>query len=93
MLSWLAGMRVGEIAALTFSDVVNVTGEIRSQIQLSAEQTKGNKARTVYVGSQLQQELRNYINTYNFQPDAASAFIPSKTNKHFSANRLCLRFI
>ena len=82
MLSWLAGMRVGEIAALTFSDVVNVTGEIRSQIQLSAEQTKGNEARTVYVGSQLQQELGNYISAYNSQPDAASPFIPSKTNKH-----------
>ena len=93
MLSWLAGMRVGEIAALTFSDVVNATGEIRAQIQLNAEQTKGNEARTVYVGSQLQQELGNYINAYNSQPDAASPFISSKTNKHFSANGLCLRFI
>jgi integrase/recombinase XerD len=93
MLSWLAGMRVGEIAALKFGDVIGATGEIRAQIQLSAEQTKGSEARTVHVSTQLQQELRNYINNYDTMPDAQSAFIPSKTGKAFSANGLCLRFI
>jgi len=38
-LSWLAGMRVGEIAALKVSDVVDADGKIREQIQLSATQT------------------------------------------------------
>jgi len=35
MLSWLAGMRVAEIAALRFSDVVMATGEVRPEIQMS----------------------------------------------------------
>jgi integrase/recombinase XerD len=93
MLSWLAGMRVGEIAALTFGDVVSATGEIRSQIQLSVEQTKGSEARTVHVNTQLQQELLSYSNSYKTVPSTQSPFIPSKTNKHFSANGLCQRFI
>ena len=35
-LSWLAGMRVGEIAALSVGDVVYAEGKVREQIQLSA---------------------------------------------------------
>jgi integrase/recombinase XerD len=93
MLSWLAGMRVGEIAALQFRDVVSATGEIRDTIQLSASQTKGNEARTVLISSQLKQELVNYTNTYKTMPDAQTPFIASKTGKAFSANGLCQRFI
>jgi integrase/recombinase XerD len=48
-LSWLAGMRVGEIAALTVSDVIGLDGEVRAEIQLKAAQTKGDKARTVLL--------------------------------------------
>ncbi|WP_445730657.1 tyrosine-type recombinase/integrase [Methylocystis sp. IM2] len=42
MLSWLAGMRVAEIAALKLSDVLAPDGAIRAEIQLSPEQTKGS---------------------------------------------------
>ncbi|MDB5569132.1 MAG: integrase [Hyphomicrobiales bacterium] len=48
-LSWLAGMRVGEIAALNIGDVIGLHGEVRSEIQLKAAQTKGDKARTVLL--------------------------------------------
>jgi integrase/recombinase XerD len=61
ILSLLAGTRVAEIAALRFSDVVSATGEVRPEIQLSHAQTKGNAARTVLVGSQLQSELEAYL--------------------------------
>ena len=60
-LSWLAGMRVGEIAALDVGDVVGADGEIRAEIQLRADQTKGDQARTVLVNSQLRDELRRYL--------------------------------
>ena len=93
MLSWLAGMRVGEIAALRFEDVVDASGEVRNQIQLSAEQTKGNEARTVLISTQLKQELTNYTNTYKTMPNPQLPFIASKTGKAFSANGLCQRFI
>lgn len=42
-LSWLAGMRVGEIAALNVGDVVDADGNVRNEIQLKAAQTKGDK--------------------------------------------------
>jgi len=93
MLSWLAGMRVGEIAALRFEDVVDASGEVRNQIQLSAKQTKGNEARTVLISTQLKQELTNYTNTYKTTPNPQLPFIASKTGKAFSANGLCQRFI
>ena len=56
-LSWLSGMRVGEIAALRISDVVDADGCIRGQSQLKAEQTKGGAARTVLLNVQAQTEL------------------------------------
>ena len=65
MLSWLAGMRVGEIAALDVGDIVQPNGTIRDQIQLRANQTKGDQARTVLINSQLKAELDRYGNTLN----------------------------
>ena len=56
-LSIYAGMRVGEIAALLWADVFTPTGTVRAQIQLSAAQTKGHKARTVLLNAQVQREL------------------------------------
>jgi integrase/recombinase XerD len=41
MLSHLAGLRVGEIAALTVHDVIDSDGKVREQLRLSAEVTKG----------------------------------------------------
>jgi len=62
-LSWLAGMRVGEIAAVNIGDVIGLDGEVRSEIQLKAAQTKGDKARTVLLNSQLRGEISSYVNT------------------------------
>ena len=47
VLSIYAGLRVGEIAALTIGDVINGGGEIRREIKLGTHQTKGSKGRTV----------------------------------------------
>ena len=49
----LAGMRVGEVASLRYGDVVNDTGEVRDQINLIPEQTKGRHARAVFVNASL----------------------------------------
>lgn len=89
MLSWLAGMRVGEIAALSVGDVLTPDREIRSEIQLRPDQTKGSSARTVLVGSQLKSELGAYISSRPARPDTAQPLIASKTGKRFSANGLC----
>ena len=49
----LAGMRVGEVAALRVNDVLDADGKVRSEIRLDADQTKGNFARVVFVGEKL----------------------------------------
>ena len=53
MLSLLAGMRVGEIAALKVGDVFEVDGRVKEQIRLASAQTKGNEARTVLLNTQV----------------------------------------
>ncbi len=41
MLSILAGLRVGEIAALKLNDVVDGEGRVRDQLRLNPASTKG----------------------------------------------------
>ena len=64
MMTYLSGMRVGEVASLRYSDVVDSEGAIRSEIRLSAQQTKGNEARVVFVSEKLRKELEQYTNFY-----------------------------
>jgi integrase/recombinase XerD len=42
MTTFLSGMRVGEVASLRYKDLIDADGSIRTEIRLSAEQTKGN---------------------------------------------------
>ena len=56
-----SGMRVGEVAALRICDVLNRDGSIREEIRLSADQTKGDRGRTVFLPQKLQQEIQNYL--------------------------------
>jgi integrase/recombinase XerD len=44
LLTHYAMLRVGEVAALRYCDVVDADGEIKAETTLSAAQTKGNKA-------------------------------------------------
>ena len=60
MTHW-AGMRVGEVAALRYCDVINKDGTVKEEINLTAEQTKGRHSRTVYVNSKLRKELAMYV--------------------------------
>ena len=88
-LSWLAGMRVGEIAALNVGDVIGLDGEVRAEIQLKAAQTKGDKARTVLLNSQLRGEIGSYAKTLAKSSERSQPLIVSKSGKRFSANGLC----
>jgi len=93
LLSWLAGMRVGEIAALNIGDVIGKDGDIRSVIQLRKEQTKGKKARSVHLNTQLRTELAGYVAKIPHKAASNTPLILSKTGKRFSANGLCQRFL
>lgn len=98
----LAGMRVGEVAALRISNVLAADGSILEAVSLSASQTKGDKARTVLVPSKLREELKQYLQqrfglteliavTYT---DMERALFPTQKNPNrgFTANTLCQLF-
>jgi integrase/recombinase XerD len=61
MMTHLAGLRVGEVAALRYRDVVAGDGKVRDEIRLLAEQTKGSEARTVFINERLRKELEQYV--------------------------------
>ena len=86
-VSIYAGMRVGEIAALLWGDVFTPDGRVREQIQLSAAQTKGHKARTVLLNAQVQRELAVYGKAQGGRPIGATLF-ESKVGAAFSPNSL-----
>ena len=77
-----SGLRVGEVAALLWSDVVDASGGIREEFRLSAAQVKGNKANTVLIPQRLQEELARYyavvkprtLNTPVFSTQRSSGF-------------------
>jgi len=91
LTSFWSGMRVGEIAALKMGDVINEDGTIKSEIRLSAAQTKGGQPRTVFIPQKLQLELKAYLATRH----ARLAHIPlfhTANRIGFSANSLCQWF-
>ena len=92
MVSFLAGLRAKEIAALTLSDVLDADGNIRAEFVLSPEQTKGRKARRVFVSQRLQRDLITFIKQRKIRPRCSALFATQK-NQAFSANSLCQLFL
>lgn len=74
MVMFLAGLRVGEAAALRFKDVVDNERKVRSEFLLTAEQTKGGHARTVFVSERLRKELMAYIAATEFLDSDSKLF-------------------
>lgn len=76
-LSFYAGMRACEIAALRVCDVFDEAGAVRDTIYLNAAQTKGNSGNTVFVNRRLAVALKRYAATYPkriTQPNAPIMF-------------------
>lgn len=92
MLSFLAGMRVGEIAQLTIGDVFDTNGAIRDQIVLKAAYTKTKETRTVFVGKRLRSELERYKRSLSALPAAEKLLLQTQKRTAFSPNTLCQLF-
>ena len=61
LITHLAGLRCGEVAALRYKDVVSGDGKVKDEIRLCCKQTKGGEARTVFVSERLRKELEQYV--------------------------------
>lgn len=90
-LSVHAGMRVGEIAALTIGDVRGIDGHAVEVINLTKHQTKGNRSRRVFVGDDLKRILNSYLKTLLKLDDKTALIRSSRTGRHFSNVSLSLR--
>jgi len=60
-ISHLAGLRVGEISSLTLKHVLNGDGSVKDEVYLSADETKGNRGRTVLFPQKLREAITDYL--------------------------------
>lgn len=102
LMTHFAGLRVGETAALTVSDVLTAEGNIKDEVFLSSAQTKGCRGRTVLLPKRLQVILKDYLITrygltnlavINYT-DTRVALFPSQKHpkRGFTANTLAQHF-
>lgn len=92
MVSFYAGLRAKEIAALKAGDVFDDEGQVREAFLLARDKAKGGKARTVYLSQRLRKALASYGNTVNRDKIDAPLFASQKGG-HFSANTMCQLFL
>ena len=92
MVSFYAGLRAKEIAALSVGNIFDETGAVREQFILSAAQSKGGQTRTVYLNQRLRRALADYGDTIKLT-DPQRALFASQKGGHFSANTMCQLFL
>lgn len=63
MMTHMSGARISEVASLRICDVLASDGSIKSEVYLSAVQTKGSKGRTLYLSEKLRDEISLYLKT------------------------------
>ena len=93
LLTHLAGLRIGEVACLRWSDVMNLDDTVKDEIRLLPDMTKGKHARTVFVNIKLREELQAYA-TQARCVDRSYPFFASQKSVQtgFSANSLSQTF-
>jgi integrase/recombinase XerD len=61
LLTHWSMLRVGEVAALRYCDVMDSNGEILAETVLAAAQTKGDKSRRIWFNERMRAELASYV--------------------------------
>ena len=98
----MSGARIGEIASLRICDVLASDGTIKTEVYLSAEQTKGSKGRTLYLSEKLRNEIELFLKTrfklrellaVTLTDTTRALFTNQKNpNRGFSASTACQMF-
>jgi integrase/recombinase XerD len=92
MLSYMAGLRACEIAALKVGDVINElkdgTWEVKTEAVLKSNQTKGNKAQTVVFSSSLCKEIASYYAQSEETIEMTDFLIMSQKKSGFSSQTI-----
>lgn len=89
LLTHWAGLRIGEVACLRWSDVLTTDGVVKDEIRLLPDMTKGRHARTVFVSAKLKAELQAYAAQAHCVDRSYPFFASQKSIKTgFTANSL-----
>ena len=102
LMTHMSGARISEVASLRICDVLAKDGSIKSEVYLSAQQTKGSKGRTLYLSDKLREEISLYLKTRfklkDLLPvtmtDTVRALFANQKDCHrgFSASTACQMF-
>lgn len=97
-----SGMRAKELSALRVCDVLTKESQVRDEIHLSSDQTKGKKGRTVILGKKARDEIKSFLlsrfKTKSLEPilltdTTRPLFTTQKSSmRGFSANTLAGHF-
>ena len=63
LMTYWSGARIKEVALTKVGDVLALDGSIKTEIRLTAEQTKGKHARTIVLADKLRKEILTYLQT------------------------------
>ena len=84
-------MRVGEVASLRIQDVLAADGSVKSEVYLSAQQTKGSKGRTVYLSEKMREEVLRFLQTRFKLKDLIAVTYTDTTRALFATQKDCHR--
>ena len=85
LLTHLCGLRIGEVATLKIAGVVDNNGNVLDEITLSAQVTKNNQARKVFLPKKMQNHLQEYLSGMRRVPTHGYLFYTQKSS-HFTPN-------
>ena len=85
-LTHYCGMRVGEVAALRITDVVDENYKVRTEIVLAAAITKSKRPRRIFVPRQMLRQLQRYINILPSTITPNTYLFSTQKQSHFTAN-------
>lgn len=91
MVSFYAGLRAKEIAGLKLGDVLHPSGEIKTDVRLRAETTKGLKTRETFLEKpDLRAALAEYLEVRRRQGrfEPGQPLFMSQKGGHFSPNSM-----
>ena len=85
LFTHLCGLRIGEVAALRFDDILDVNGAVRDEMTLDAARTKSKRARKIFLPKQMKRQLQAYTSSVTKRPQHGYLFSTQKSVR-FSAN-------
>ena len=89
LLTYWAGLRVGEVAALRYTDVMDARGRVKAEVALA--QGGGRPERIVLLSSRMQRQLSAYLHAHP-PADRSQPLFYTQKSSGWTANTLTQHF-